>query len=355
MMSDFHESLFEVNLNHLKENIQFFKERLKPKTKIIAVVKAHAYGHGDIEISKALEKNSIDALWVADFEEGVFLRKNNIQIPIIVANASPKSISQIIKYNLDVVVYNFRMLDELIKIKQKINIHLKFNCGMNRFGFNINDIINIKSKTNNVKSTNIISICSHLSSTRDSNSDKQSLFELEKFKQISEYFPDVEYKHVLNTSGVMRFSNHQYSAVRLGIGLYGIYNDQNLKQIGKLTSTISQVRVIKKNEIIGYQGMFKSDKKMKIGIVPFGYADGLDRKLGNSNGSLYVDGFRCEILGEISMDSCVINLNNTTAKEGDRVEIFGDTNNIHSICEKAKSIPYELLSKINRRIKRVYN
>ena len=152
----------------------------------------------------------------------------------------------------------------------------------------------------------------------------------------------------------MRFSNHQYSAVRLGIGLYGIYNDQNLKQIGKLTSTISQVRIIE-NEIIGYQGMFKSDKKMKIGIIPFGYADGLDRKLGNSNGSLYVDGFRCEILGEISMDSCVINLNNTTAKRGDRVEIFGDTNNIHSICEKAKSIPYEFLSKINRRIKRVYN
>ena len=273
---------------------------------------------------------------MADFEEGVVLRKNNIQIPIIVANASPKSISQIIKYNLDVVVYNFRMLDELIKIKQKINIHLKFNCGMNRFGFNINDIINIKSKTNNVKSTNIISICSHLSSTRDSNSDKQSLFELEKFKQISEFFPDVEYKHVLNTSGVMRFSNHQYSAVRLGLGYMGYIMTKNLKQIGKLTSTISQVRIIEKNEIIGYQGMFKSDKKMKIGIIPFGYADGLDRKLGNSNGSLYVDGFRCEILGEISMDSCVINLNNTTAKEGDRVEIFGDTNNIHSICEKSK-------------------
>ena len=127
MMSDFHESLFEINLNHLRGNIQFFKERLKPKTKIIAVVKAHAYGHGDIEISKALEKSSIDALWVADFEEGVVLRQNNIKIPIIVANASPKSISQIIKYNLDVVVYNFRMLDELIKIKQKINIHLKFN------------------------------------------------------------------------------------------------------------------------------------------------------------------------------------------------------------------------------------
>ena len=353
-MSDFHESLFEINLNYLKENIQFFKGRLKPKTKIIAVVKAHAYGHGDIEISKALEKLNVDALWVADFEEGMELRKNGIKTPIIVANASPKSISQIIEYNLDVVVYNFRLLDELIKSNTKINIHLKFNCGMNRFGFSSDDITSIKSKINNTKFINIVSICSHLSSSRIANNDDQSKSELKRFQQIAGSFPKIKYKHILNTSGAMRFSDHQYTAVRIGIGLYGIYNDQNLKQIGKLTSTISQVRIIEKNEIIGYGGMFKSNKKMKIGVVPFGYADGLDRKLGNSNGSLFVNGVGCKILGEISMDSCVIDLTDTKTKEGDRVEIFGINNNIYSICEKAKSIPYEFLSKINRRIKRVY-
>ena len=352
-MNNFHESLFEVNLNHLEKNLSFLTRNLNSNTKIISVVKAFAYGHGDISICKKLEKLNIYAFWVADFEEGVILRKNGIEKPIIVANTSPKSISQIIKYNLDVVVYNFRMLDALISKKEPITIHLKFNCGMNRFGFSENDIPKIKKDLNNNKMI-VRSICSHLSCSRMPDKDNITNNELRKFNNIVSKFPENILAHVLNTSGVIRFPQHQYSAIRLGIGLYGIHDEEKLVQIGKLTTTISQVRSLKKNEIIGYGGRFQTTKKMKTGVVPFGYADGLDRRLGNSNGSLFVNGKECKILGEISMDSCVIDLTETLAREGDRVEIFGLNNNINSICEKINSIPYEFLSKINRRIKRVY-
>ena len=353
-MDSLYESIFEINFSLINHNLNFLKKKLKPKTKIIAVVKAFAYGHGDIEIAKFLEKQDIYAFWVADFEEGVILRKNGITVPIIVANASPKSISQIIKYNLDIVVYNFRILDSIIDIKDNLNIHLKFNCGMNRYGFSVEDISLIKKKLSKNSNLNVSSICSHFSSSRTPKKDETTKNELKRFKEIASNFSDKIYKHILNTSGIIRFAEHQYSAVRAGIGIFGIHKNTALKQIGKLTTTISQIRHINKGEIIGYGGHFQANKKIKIGIVPFGYADGLDRKLGNSNGSLFVNGIKCEILGEISMDSCVINLNDSNAVEGDRVEIFGSNNSINSICKKIDSIPYEFLSKINRRIKRKY-
>ncbi|MFL2567689.1 MAG: alanine racemase [Flavobacteriales bacterium] len=353
-MSNIHESIFEINLELIKQNINYLKKKLNSNTQIIAVIKAYAYGHGDIEISKYLEKINIDSFWVADFEEGIILRKNGIIKPIIVANASPKSINQIIKYKLDVVVYNFRLLDILIKSSEKINIHLKFNCGMNRFGFSINDIKKIKEYTEKYKHLKVRSICSHLSSANDKKRDAITQKEFSIFDQICERFGTKIYKHILNTNGIIRFPQKQYDAVRVGIGILGINQQPRLKQIGKLTTTISQIRTIKKNEYIGYGGRFKSTKTMKIGIIPFGYADGLDKKLGNQNGQLYADGKKCNILGEISMDSCVIDLTNTKVKEGDRVEVFGPNNSIVDICKKINSTPYEFLSSINRRIKRIY-
>ncbi len=353
-MSNINESIFEINLDLIEQNINYLKKELNPNTQIIAVVKAYAYGHGDVEISKYLEKINIDAFWVADFEEGVILRKNGIIKPIIVANTSPKSINQIIKHKLEIVVYNFRVLDILSNKLEDINIHLKFNCGMNRFGFSINDINEIKEYTKKYKNLKVKSICSHLSSTHDESRDAVTQKEFLMFDQICEKFNMKTYKHILNTNGVIRFPNKQYDAVRIGIGILGINQQPKLKQIGKLTTTVSQIRTIKKNEYIGYGGKFKSTKTMKIGIVPFGYADGLDKKLGNQNGQLYTNGKKCNILGEISMDSCVIDLSNTKVEEGDRVEVFGPNNNIMDICKKINSTPYEFLSSINRRIKRIY-
>ena len=353
-MSNINESIFEINLDLIKQNINYLKKGLNSNTKIIAVVKAYAYGHGDEEISKYLEKINIDAFWVADFEEGMILRKNGVIKPIIVANTSTKSINQIIKHKLDIVVYNFRVLDILSNKFEDINIHLKFNCGMNRFGFSINDINEIKKYTKKYKNLKVKSICSHLSSSHDERRDAITQKEFSMFDQICKKFDMKLCRHILNTNGIIRFPKKQYDAVRIGIGILGIHQQPKLKQIGKLTTTISQIRTIKKNEYVGYSGKFKSTKKMKIGIVPFGYADGLDKKLGNQNGQLYTNGKKCNILGEISMDSCVIDLSNTKVEEGDRVEIFGPNNNIIDLCKKINSTPYEFLSSINRRIKRIY-
>ena len=225
---------------------------------------------------------------------------------------------------------------------------------MNRFGFSINDINEIKEYTKKYKNLKVKSICSHLSSTHDESRDAVTQKEFLMFDQICKKFNMKTYKHILNTNGVIRFPNKQYDAVRIGIGILGVNQQPKLKQIGKLTTTVSQIRTIKKNEYIGYGGKFKSTKTMKIGIVPFGYADGLDKKLGNQNGQLYTNGKKCNILGEISMDSCVIDLSNTKVEEGDRVEVFGPNNNIMDICKKINSTPYEFLSSINRRIKRIY-
>jgi alanine racemase len=358
-MYRFHESVFEINLGYLEENLNYLKSKLGRETKIIAVVKAYAYGHGDLEITKKLEALNIYAFWVADFEEGVILRKSGITKPIIVANPSPRSASQIIKYNLDVVVYSFRLLKLFGKLKKQVNIHLKFNSGMNRFGFSELDIVKLQKELGGYKDLTIVSICSHLSSSRNDKKDHITKKALKSFNNIISNFSKQNQTehltHILNTSGVLRFNNHQYDAVRIGIGLFGVHKDKNLIQIGRLTSTISQIRMLRKGDAIGYEGSFICERKMKIGVIPFGYADGLDRRLGNLNGSLFLNGKFCNIVGDISMDSCVIDLSRTNAVEGDRVEIFGTNNSIYSICKKINSIPYEFLSKINRRIKRIYN
>ena len=217
-MSNINESIFEINLDLIEQNINYLKKELNPNTQIIAVVKAYAYGHGDVEISKYLEKINIDAFWVADFEEGVILRKNGIIKPIIVANTSPKSINQIIKHKLEIVVYNFRVLDILSNKLEDINIHLKFNCGMNRFGFSINDINEIKEYTKKYKNLKVKSICSHLSSTHDESRDAVTQKEFLMFDQICEKFNMKTYKHILNTNGVIRFPNKQYDARSLMFG-----------------------------------------------------------------------------------------------------------------------------------------
>tara|TARA_B110000116_G_scaffold73331_1_gene63580 strand:+ start:948 stop:2036 length:1089 start_codon:yes stop_codon:yes gene_type:complete len=358
-MNKFHESVFDINLNDISRNIDYLKSKLKKSTKIIAVIKAYGYGHGDIEIAKKLESLDVYAFWVADFEEGMRLRQSGVKKTIIIANPSPRSTEQIINYRLDVVIYNFRLLDAFGKLNEKIKIHIKFNTGMNRFGFEENDIAELKKRINQYPNLKIESVCSHLSSSRNPKKDQITLNQLKNFEKIilriKNNFSVKPLVHILNTNGVLRFTEHQYNAVRIGIGIFGIHEDKKLIQIGALSSSISQIRHLKRGDKIGYDAMFICKKNMRVGIIPFGYADGLNRQLGNQKGSLAVNGKLCSIIGNISMDSCVIDLTESDAKEGDRVEIFGPNNNIDTICKQTHSIPYEFLSKINRRIKRIYN
>jgi alanine racemase len=352
-----HETVLYVDLKKLHNNYNYLKSLLPANTKTIAVVKAHAYGLGDIEISKKLEKIGINYLWVADFEEGVNLRKNGIKIPIIVANPGAKSYQTIIDNKLEPVIYNLRLLSIYIEQKTPLNIHLKLNSGMNRYGFDdkdINDLILLLQKNPFLK---VASICSHLSSSNDENQDSFSKQQIDNFeKNYNKIQEGLNYKtdtHILNSNGVLRFPVNN-SAVRLGIALYGISENPNLKQICSLHSTISQVRKIEKNARVGYQNTFVSEKSMKIALIPIGYADGINRKLGEGIGSVSVKDKLCPIIGQISMDSLIVDISNTDIKEGENVVLFDNRHSLLRIAKNLDTIAYEIMGTLNRRIKRVY-
>ena len=357
-MKIIHETILEVNLDKLANNFNYLKSKLNPDTKIIAVVKAYAYGHGDIAISSYLEKLGVHALWVADFEEGTRIRKSGIKIPIIIANPGTKSTQQIIDNKLDVVIYNSELLHLYGKLNKEIRIHIKFDTGMNRYGFDASEVNELVANLQKYPKLKTQSICSHLAASDNSTEDSFTNAQFQVFEKVSSSFSkginQLIDTHILNTNGVLRFPNKEYEMVRLGIGLYGVSNDDNLQQISTLKSVISQVRIIKKGSKVGYDASFLAKEDMRIGVVPFGYADGLNRKLSTNNGVIIVQNIACPIIGKISMDSCMIDLKGTTAKIGDEVVIFGDKNTISSIANKLSTIPYEIFSSLNRRIKRIY-
>ena len=353
------ETILHVDLNKLKQNFNYLKNKVAPKTKIIAVVKAFAYGHGDIEISKKLESLNVYALWVSDFEEGVALRRAGIKIKIIVANPGFKSYDKIIKYRLDVVLYNHKLLDLYCLNKEMACVHIKFNSGMNRYGFSEKETESIIEKLKNNHHLKLTSICSHLAASEDKKQTDFTLKQIAKFKLISKKFElllgEKTDKHLLNSHGLLNFSKYQMDGVRLGIGLYGSVNNKNLNQISRLNSVVTQIRTLYSGETIGYNSSFIAKEKMKIAIIPVGYADGMNRRLGNTVGSVFIGACECPIVGEISMDSFAIDVTKCNAKEGDLVEIFGDQSTITEIAKKINTIPYEIYSTLNRRIKRIYS
>ncbi len=357
-MRHINETILHVDLKKLERNFNYLKAKLNPKTTIIGVVKAFAYGHGDIEISKKLEKLGVSALWVSDFEEGLILRNSGVKAAIIVANPGIKSYPEIIKHKLDVVLYNHKLLDLYCSNKNDVNIHVKFNTGMNRYGFNAREIPSIISKITNNPHLNLASICSHLAASDDKTKKDYTLKQIERFKSISQKFElllgKAINKHLLNSHGVLNFVNYQLDSVRLGIGLYGSTTDKNLTPISSLTSVITQIRSLEPGDSVGYGSSFTANKKMRVAIIPVGYADGMNRRLSNTIGSVFINRCKCNIVGEISMDSFMVDITNIEAKEGSLVQIFGDQLSVSTIAKKINTIPYEIYSTLNRRIKRIY-
>ena len=357
-MSILNETILYVDLNKLEQNFIFLKKKLTPKTKIIGVVKAFAYGHGDISISKKLEELGVDALWVSDFEEGIILRKSGITIKIIVANPGIKSYQKIIQYNLDVIIYNQRLLDLYCLNKKSVNIHVKFNTGMNRYGFHKNEIDLIISKIKKNPHLNLLSICSHLSASNNKTKNKHTLKQIKNFNSISKKFHlllgEKTERHLLNSHGLLNFPEYQMDGVRLGIGLYGSAS-KSLTPISSLYTVITQIRDLKKGGSIGYGNSYIANKKMTVAIIPLGYADGLNRNLSNNIGSVFINNIECVIIGEISMDSFAADITSANAKEGDIVEVFGNQLTVSEIAKKINTIPYEIYSTLNRRIKRIYS
>jgi len=357
-MTNTHETILYINLNTLESNYNFLKSKLSQDVKIIAVVKAYAYGLGDIEISKHLDQLGVYAFWVADFEEGVQLRKAGITRPIIVANPGFKSINTIIEYQLEPVIYNDRLLDLYANQKKSISIHLKFNTGMNRYGFDQENIDSLIEKINANTHLKVESICSHLSSSNDQSKDEFSKQQLIAFNEICHSLEHALGKkipsHIMNSNGAIRFNADSSEWVRIGIALFGGLEVPNLTQIFSLKSVISQTRHIQKGQSVGYQNSFVAEKDMQIAIIPVGYADGLNRKLGNQNGQVFIKDSPCRIVGDISMDSFIADISNVNALEGEAVTIFSPKYSVSKLANDLDTIPYEIMATLNRRIKRIY-
>lgn len=366
-----HETVMEINLSALIHNLNYYRGKLKPNTKVMAMVKAFSYGSGGYEIANVLEYHKIDYLAVAYSDEGVELRKSGIKVPIMVMNPEMDSFDHICKYNLEPEIYSFRVLDFLLQyinqnrfeIELPIKIHIKIDTGMHRLGFEHQDITKLcEVLCNNSNILKVESIFSHMVGSDDETHDDFSYGQIELFRNLSNEIEHlIEYKtikHILNSAGISRFTEFQMDMVRLGIGLYGIgcnnVEQKQLENVSTLKTTISQVKKVKANNTIGYSRKWTAQNDMTIATIPIGYADGLDRQLSNGNGKVLINKTLCPIIGNICMDMCMIDISHIVAHEGDEVIVFGKENPIWNIANDLKTISYEVLTSISKRVKRIY-
>jgi len=360
-----HQTVLEINLNALVHNLNIFRGLLEPGTKITVMVKAFSYGSGAVEIARLLQYQHVDYLAVAVSDEGVQLRNAGITLPIIVMNPEKESFTNMITYQLEPNIYSYELLKDFADSvaasgRQHYPVHLKIDTGMNRLGFKTTDQLNtVVQFLNRSHTLNVQSVFSHLVGSDDAAFDDFTHKQFQKFETACKFIANsLPYKfdrHILNSAGIERFSPKQYEMVRLGIGLYGIsLTGLPLENISTLKSTVSLVKTVSKNETIGYsrKGILNHDSK--IATVPIGYADGINRKLGNRNGCAFVNGKRVPIVGNICMDMLMLDVSGVDVAPGDRVEFFGSHIPVSESAEKIGTIPYEVLTGISQRVKRVY-
>ncbi|MFW5823065.1 MAG: alanine racemase, partial [Tangfeifania sp.] len=360
-----HQTVLEIDLNALIHNLNVFRGRLKKDTKIMVMVKALSYGSGDVEVARLLQFQNADYLAVAVADEGVELRKAGIEIPIVVMNPEEHSFQNIIDYQLEPNIYERQLLKNFEKAVirnaiQNFPVHIKTDTGMNRLGFKteaeIGEIINNILQKNTFR---IKSVFSHLAASDEPGFDAFTRKQFDRFETLSQLITGAfSYKidrHILNSAGIERFPEKQMEMVRLGIGLYGVSaTGLPLENISTFKSTVSQVKKVTPDETVGYGRKGKVEKESEIAIVPVGYADGLDRKLGNRNGEAFVNGSRVPVIGNICMDMLMLDVTGKKIKPGDVVEFFGAHISVPEIAQKAGTIPYEILTGISQRVKRVY-
>ena len=360
-----HETVLEVDLDAIIHNFKYFRSKLKTETKIICMVKAFGYGVGSYELAKTLQDQGCDYLAVAVADEGAELRKEGISMPVIVMNPETNSFNTLFDNHLEPEIYSFRILSTMLKEAGKRGItqypvHIKLDTGMHRLGFEGNDMQELIRILNEQSCLKVRSVFSHLAGSDSSLHDEYTLHQLTLFDSLADKLEEaLSYpimKHALNSAGIERFPQYQSDMVRLGIGLYGVsaVNKHVLQNVATLKTTILQIKDRKKDETVGYSrnGILHHDSR--IACLPIGYADGLDRKLSNRKGFVYIDGKRCPIIGNICMDLCMVDVTDTHAQEGDTAIIFGKEISIEEISNQLETIPYEILTSISPRVKRVY-
>ena len=365
-----HETVLEVNLDAMTANYNFFKSFIRPETGIVAMVKAGAYGAGAYELAKSLQSIGAAYLAVAAHDEGVDLRRAGITMPIMVLNPKVVNYPALFAYRLEPEIYDFQMLKEIVKEGEKCGItdypvHIKIDSGMHRLGFLKEDMKELKAL---LLSQNVItpkSVFSHLAAADNPSMDDYTQQQFDYFDaccdELQEAYPGHHImRHILNSTGIVRFSQHQHDMVRLGIGLYGIptLDDGSMSALRPVSSLHTVVISVKKwpeGTTIGYNRNGLLHRESIIATIPVGYADGIDRHLGNGHASFIVNGHRCPTVGNICMDICMIDVTDCPGvKAGDRVEIFGNNVTAVELAEILDTIPYEILTSVSQRVKRVY-
>lgn len=362
-----HQTVLEINLNAVIHNLNFYKSRLKPETKIMVMVKAFGYGSGSYEIAKALSHQKVDYLGVAVADEGIALRNAGITIPIIVMNPERSAFAAMAAYNLEPEVYSTKELRAFIAVAQQKNlsnypIHIKLDTGMHRLGFMEDQLTELIDLLHNNNFVSVKSIFSHLSSSDIPGYSDFTLGQISNFEKWSNrLMNELEInpiRHILNTSGIYNFPQAQYNMVRLGIGLYGVGNDEEeykcLENVGTLKTVILQIKDIEPGESIGYSRKFIATENIRIAILPIGYADGIRRAWGNEKGYVTINNKKAVITGTISMDMMMVNVTGIDCKEGDSAVIFGKDPSVVQIAKTLGTIPYEILTSISQRVKRIF-
>lgn len=365
-MPETQETVLEINLKSLQHNFEYLKSRITSDAKFMAVVKAGAYGSDAQEVAVYLQDLEVDYFAVAYTSEGVTLRDAGVTKPILVLHPQSINFKTLIARNLEPSLYSHFVLNEFIEVAKAENqidypIHIKFNTGLNRLGFDEVDIKSISSILKSNSSVKVVSIFSHFAASEDFAEKAFTLGQIRAFNAISNKFIDeVGYKpmkHLCNTSGILNYPEAHFDMVRSGIGLYGFGNsekeDPHFTPVASLKSIISQIHNIKKGESVGYNRNFKADNSMRIATIPIGHADGIGREYGHGKGFLTIHGKPAYILGIVCMDMIMVDITDIACEEGDEVIIFGKQPNASQFAECVNSISYEIITGISQRVKRL--
>ena len=361
-----HDTVLEVSLNALKHNLNYYRALLRPQTKMIAMVKANCYGSGSFQIANMLQNNGVDYLCVAFAEEGIALRRANIKMPIMVMNYDGRNYKQLINYRLEPVLFSSERTLRLIEILKERGItnypvHVKLDTGMHRSGFmphELPEFCNIIKS--NSETVNIVSMFTHFVAADDNQEDKFSLTQVSRFTEMADTICHLTglnpMRHICNSVGIERFTDYQFNMVRLGIGLYGVAYEatDQLMGISKWKTNIVQIKNIEKTETVGYNRRGKINRNSRIALIPVGYADGLNRKFGNGNLQVEINGHRAPIIGNICMDMCMVDITDIECKAGDEVVIFDTNTKLIEMAAAIGTIPYEILTGISPRVARIY-
>ncbi len=360
-----HQTVLEVSLDAISHNINEFRNHLDPETKMMAMVKAFAYGAGPAEIAGLLEYHRISYLAVAYADEGVELRNAGVTMPVMVVNPDPAALDLMIRYSLEPEIFSFESFERFVTAASRHGlmhypVHIKIDSGMHRLGFMPEDVPSICEKIKATEVIRIISVFSHLAGSEDPALDRFTHKQAEVFVRAAEMIREATgynfLRHILNSAGIVRFPQYQFEMVRPGIGMYGAGKIEgiSLKPISRFKTRISQIKAVRAGEPVGYGCADVSDEERVIAILPVGYADGLRRLLGNRRGCLFIKNRRVPIIGNISMDMCMADITGLDVQTGDEAEIFGENITVDEIAGLCGTIPYEILTSIPRRVKRVF-